>query len=884
MLGDTLGTVIRTQGGEALFETVERMRHAAKQARSAQSQPERERAARQLTQATQEIDGSQGLDIARAFTLYFQLVNIAEDVHRTRELRRRSVLGGDEAIDQSYATTLSWLEAAGASREEVLESIAALDVRFVFTAHPTEARRRTTERLLSAARQCLEELDRGLLTPGEQRQKERRLHASIEALWQHAAERDEKPQVLDEVKAGLWYVRHVLMDVVPRLRRRLHRAFCARFGPIDPLELPISVNFGSWMGSDRDGNPFVTDAITEATLDLQRFITLDRYARDLDQLIDPLAAVASRLPADAEVYDALARCEAAVPELSAEAHARNPSEPLRRLVTLMRTRIDRTRARTGGAYATPEAFVEDLQAIRSTLRAAGAHALADDQLLDLMIRVRCFRFTLAALDVREDARAHHAALAEIFERPNYATLPDAEKRALLAAFKAPAQLEGYSDATRRVLACFENIARLHTRFGTESVPTYAISQSERATDVLEVLTLARAYGCDTALDIVPLLEDPSTLARAESILGELFEDGSYRKHLSGRGDIQELLVGYSDSMKQGGMLASRVRVLEAQQAALRVSRAHGLSLRVFHGRGGSVSRGGGPTYRAIDAMPRNAITPRVKFTEQGEVRAFHFAQPDLAARYIEQTVGALLKAVYESRHPQAEAWTGETETLRALAEHSQAAYTQLIEQPSLLDYYTKATPLEHVTSLNIASRPSKRRAGALKLSDLRAIPWVFAWAQARHVITGWFGVGSALEAMADADRPRLLEALEHSAFFRDIVDNVAMVLAKSDFGIAAQYAQLAGESGRPIFDEIHAEYLRTVHLVLDLTDETSLLDHDRTLQASIRRRNPYVDPLSYLQLEALRRLRAADCDDRATWQRVGRVTVHGIAAGIRNTG
>ncbi len=888
LLGDTLGLVIKRQAGASLFEAVESMRGAAKHARSAHSDPEREHAASKLSRTTGRLRGAEALDVSRAFTLYFQLINLAEDIQHSRDLRKRALAHGEESLAESYFALIRTLAGQGVTVGEMIAYIRDLDICFVFTAHPTEARRRTTERLLAQAREVLEDLDRRELVPNETRRAERRLEATIEALWQHAAERSKRPDVLDEVKAGLWYIRHVLLDVIPRLQRRLHHALSEAYGPLDALAVPPIVRFGSWMGSDRDGNPFVTDEITAKTLELQRFIAIDRYLKDLDALIDPLAAASGRLRTRDALDAARARAVEALPELAQSATARNHEEPLRHMITLMRVRLERTLSESAGAYASANAFTDDLIALRETLLAAGARALPNDLLLDLIYRTRAFGFSLAALDVREDSRAHHRAIAELLGDPDYATRTDAERLAALEILKVPESWQDLSPETSRVLSCFASIANLQRRFGASAIPTYAISTTESSVDVIEVLTLASHFGIRDSLDIVPLLEDPSTLARAHEILGSLYAHPAYAQHLAARDHVQELLVGYSDSMKQGGMLASRVRVLEAQRAAVALSRDNGINLRIFHGRGGSVSRGGGPTYRAIDAMPRDTITAAVKFTEQGEVRAYHFAESDLATRYIEQTVGAQLKAYHESKHDRFAPWKQESALLARLADTSLHAYQNLINDPEVLVYFAEATPLEQVTSLNIASRPSKRREGTLRLTDLRAIPWVFAWAQSRHVITGWYGVGAALASFeTEADRVFLREAYARSAFFRDIIDNVAMTLAKADMGIAGRYAALCEDEAlaRRVFERIAAAYRETCLEVLNLSDSTALLDHDLRLQASIRRRNPYVDPLSYLQLEALRRLRSADTPvDLAEWKRVGRLTVHGIAAGMRNTG
>lgn len=886
LMGDTLGEVLRAHGGEELFQHVEAMRVAAKTAREAEEGPESDEARARLEREAASLSPAMAVEVVRAFTLYFQLVNLAEDVHRTRELRRRE-MHASEPVAESFRAVMAQLSSAGASREQVLSALRDVRITYVFTAHPTEARRRTTERLLSAAREVLEHRDRRRLTPEEFHAEDRRLRACIEALWEHASERRERPEVLEEVKAGLWYLRHVLLDVVPRVQRRLVEAVDNAFGPVDPLEMPMCIAFGSWMGSDRDGNPYVTDAVTERTLDLHRWIVVDRYLHDLDQLVDPLSGVRDRLPRSDELEEAMARAAAAVPEVVLEAERRNPDEPLRRFLTFIRERVERTRTFSSGAYPRPQAFIDDLLVIRKVLRDAHAGALPDDALLDLVQRVRCFGFNLAALDVREDSAVHRRVVAELLGDPDYPNRSEVERRQALQRLALPERGRDISPDARRVLDCFDTIRRLQARFGPEAIGTYVISRCSSATDVLEVLVLAELHHIEPHLDVVPLLETPEDLARAGPLLDDLLGDPAYRRHVRRRGDLQELLVGYSDSMKVGGILASRVRVKQAQVDAAGVCREHGVTLRVFHGRGGSVSRGGGPTYRAIGALPREAFSGQMKITEQGEMRAYNFANPDLAVRYLEQTLGAALVARYEARNAPPPAPADEGRLLGRLAELSQRTYQSLVGDPKLVAYFREATPFDQIAALNIASRPSKRRDGAPGLSDLRAIPWVFSWSQSRHVLTGWFGVGSAFEALLEEEggEELLRRMYRDSPFLHDLVENVEMTLAKADMHIASRYATLCSDEAvaKEVFRRIEAEFARTCRVLLRVTGQAHLLEDDPVLERSIRLRNPYVDSLSYLQVQALRHARADDAD-RETWQRAARIAVQGIAAGLRHTG
>ncbi len=881
LVGDTLGEVLRAHGGETLFEHVESMRLSAKRAREENSEEAREA----LSARARSLDAQTAAEVARAFALYFQLVNLAEDVQRTRELTRREREGGPSSVSESLAAILTELRERGASRDEVLAALSEVELRYVFTAHPTEARRRTTERLLAKARDSLEARDRFGATEREQHDEDRVLRAAVEALWEHAMERGEKPEVLDEVKAGLYYLDRVLLDVVPRAQRRLHAAFEDAFGVVDPDALPLPWRFGSWMGADRDGNPFVNEAITERTLSLLRDAILTRYERDLVRLADPLAATEERLPDTAALDHALERAAVVVPEAAALAERQNPREPLRRMITLARERLARAKRFQAGGYPSPDAFLTDLEVMRETLLAAHASALPNDALLELIWRVRCFGFSLAALDVREDSAVHHAVLAELTGDPDYESRDEDTRRAALEKLTLPARRAHVSDAARRLLDLFESLRHQQARFGADAIGTYIISMTHSATDVLEVLRLAELHGIERDLDIVPLLETPEDLTNAGPLLSALLTDPRYREHVRGRGDVQELLVGYSDSMKSGGVLSSRVRVVAAQREAAEVCRQHGVTLRVFHGRGGSVSRGGGPTYRAIRALPRDAFSGCIKITEQGEMRAHNFADPALAARYIEQTGGAALLARMEARGTPTLEAPEDRALLARMADISQRAYRELIGDPDLVRYFREATPLSAIASLPIASRPSKRR-GQPGLSDLRAIPWVFAWSQSRHGLTGWYGVGAALDAVASEEGglARLRVLRDRSPFFCDLLENVEMSLAKADLAIARRYAGLMDDAGGArIFARICERHDNTSERVREVLDERALLDDDPVLQRSIRLRNPYVDPLSYLQVEALRRAREGG-DDAARWEHVAHVTVQGIAAGLRHTG
>jgi len=886
-VGDTLGTVLRAQAGEACFDAVEGMRLAAKRARESELRSEREEAREELARRAGEADPERARDVAHAFALYFQLVNTAEDVHRVRELRRRERERGPAGVEESLAAVLAELCDRGATFDEIREELGRLDVRFVFTAHPTEARRRTTERLLAEVREVIGARDRTRWTPGEEREGERHLRALVEALWQHGPERTEPPEVLDEVHAGLWYVENVLLDTVPRLHRQLRAACEAAYGEKAAGDLPLPISFGSWMGSDRDGHPYVTDDTTERTLALHREIALSRYLRDLDALVDPLAAEAARLPTHAALEAALAEAGAELPEAREETRRRNPREPLRRMLGFVRERLERARLGDPGGYSGPEDLLRDLEVVEDVLRRSGASALADGALRDLVVRVRVFGFHLAALHVREDARVVQDAVAELRGDGGAAADPEA-RVAQLAELELPEREEVLSDETRRLLSLFRSLRRQQAAFGEAALSTFVVSHCDAAADLLAVFRLAELHDLAGRLDLVPLLESRASLEAAEPLLERIFAHAPYREHLRRRGDVQTALVGYSDSMKESGVLASRVAVRHALRRAERACRRHGVRCRPFHGRGGSVSRGGGPTYRAIQALPGDAFAGELEITEQGEGRALHFGHPDLALRYLEQTVGAALLRRHEVRSGEADDPVDGEEggaLLSALADAGARVYRQRVEDDATLRFFEQCTPFPVIAELNIASRPASRADGSLDLDSLRAIPWVFAWSQCRLVLTGWYGVGAALEALAAERGEEPLRRLhEGSRFYRDLLDNVQMTLAKADPAIARRYGRLGTdpEASRRFLDEATEEFRRTRAGILAASGQAALLDEDPVLQRSIALRNPYVDPLSYLQVEALARRRDGSRDD--AWDRVARITVQGIAAGLRNTG
>ncbi len=882
-LGRVLGDALRDAGGAGLFDDVEAMRTACKQARESNSDYER------VDQIVERLSAERAVDVARAFTIYFRLVNLAEDVHRARVLRERERKRDQRGpVAESFGEIVGGLRKAGVSRAETIEAVRATHVQCVFTAHPTEARRRTTERLLVSVRRCLEEWDRTNPTAAEARVLDRQIRAAVEALWQHAPGRSTKPEVIEEVKAGLWYFDNIIFEAAPRMHRRFVAELNAAYPDqpaIEPLDVDLMLSFGSWMGGDRDGNPYVDEVVTERTLHLQRQSAVRRYERDLAILVDHLAADSSRLATFTKLDATLARSERAVPEIAAAANARNPREPLRRLLTFMRERLKRAARFAPGGYEDGEAFAQDLHVVHDVLKKSGGLGLADAHLTDLIIRVRMFGFYLAQVDVREDARIHRKVVGRWLGDDAYPDRTPAERLKLLEAHGLTDEaIEGADDdLCARQHALLSSLPKQSARYGSRALHTYIISQCESATDVLEVLHMLRWAGVDHRFDIVPLFESRTALAALPETLENLLQNESYREHLSHRGRCQEVLLGYSDSMKEAGIMASRIDLLEAQLAATRVCKKHDVSLRFFHGRGGSVSRGGGPTHRAIQALPASAFSGQMRITEQGETRSFHFGHPELATRYLEQMLGAAMSKSVASRQASGGHSVDKHEIFETLARKSEAAYRALVESDDLVTYFKSCSPAPWLGSLNIGSRPSRRKSGS-GLEGLRAIPWVFSWSQNRHVITGWYGAGTAL---GEFDVAELRELLAQSPFFADMLDNIQMTLAKADLRIGARYAALAPSEHvrNAIFVPIEKEFAVTVERILAIRNQGELLEHDPIIANSIALRNPYVDPLSFLQVRALKQLSSEDSGpEQDHWEKVCRITIQGIAAGLRNTG
>lgn len=908
-LGDLVGQVVREQAGERIFALVEEVRHAAIAARSAEPpDAERERALLQWAERQATADLTR---VIRAFSIYFHVINVAEQNHRVRRLYERE--RGAAPLPESIGAAVAMLRESGISQERLAALLPALRVRPVFTAHPSEARRPTLLQHLEQSAALLAEYDRFRENPRRRRAVQESLRATITLLWQTAETRSERPSVLDEVQSVMRVLAGTVYDVAPQVQRTLvSAALDAPWGTLPVSEGAPFLQPGSWVGGDRDGNPFVTPEVTVAAARLARAAILRRYIEEV-HTIGRDFSVSLRLTGASDAL--LASLERDRADLGVHPVAQWADEPYRRKCGLIAERLRRTADDEPGGYPDEAALLADLRLMRESLLAHCGQRLAGGRLWDLEERIRIFGFYLCELEVRQHSARFHAAVAELLQLARaipYDTLDEAGRVASLdAACAAPPiglPAAALSPETRQTLATFEAIRAIQERHGEAACRTVIISMCHTPSDVLAVLLLAREAGlfdwaggpgggddaaAQARIDIVPLFEEIGELRQSASILEALLRSPAYRAALRGRGFRQQVMIGYSDSNKDAGYLAAAWETFRAQEALARAAAEHGLALELFHGRGGAVGRGGGPMGRAILARPPHARFPTLKVTEQGEVIFARYSHAIIAERHFEQILHALLRSALEPAEsdPPAE-WV---EGMDRLAVRSREVYQQRIkENPAFLRFFRDATPFPELASLNLASRPVSRhgRGGADEpppgLNDLRAIPWSFSWTQTRANVPGWFGIGTALsEEIANGGLERLRAMYTGWRYFTTTMDNAQRSLGIADMPTFHRYASLAadGEAQRAVVD---AEYQRAVDAVLQITQQQALLERSSILARSILLRNPYVDALHVAQIALLRRYRAEAAasagEDRAQLLDAIHHSINGIAAGLQETG
>ncbi|MGK2859411.1 MAG: phosphoenolpyruvate carboxylase [Thermoanaerobaculia bacterium] len=906
LLGDLLGETIAEQEGRELLDLVEEIRALAKRHRAGD-----ESAGTEMLAAIRALPLGKARIVAKAFATYFQLINLAEDQQRVRVLCERETDAEAETrpMAETLAAAFATLRDGGATPAKIGEIVESLRVVPVLTAHPTEARRRTVLGKLERLRSALERLDADDCAPSEKRETIEAIREEIASLWQTDESRSRRPEVLDEVRTGLYFFEEVLFDLVPRIARELARASGGQTASASHAELPLPLRFGSWIGGDRDGNPYVTPEITRAALVEQKRAVLKLYRRAIERMHGHLSS-AERYGISANLEASMREDAVLLPREVESARERFPEEPYRRKMLIVYKRLGRTlesmKAGSGGGeaqtvrgvFAKPEELLCELLLVRDSLRAHRGARLADGTLGALIAQVRTFGFHLATLDVRQHSARHEAAIAEILatwgDVPDYAALGEEERVALLArelTSRRPLTPERlrFSIETSETVELLRLVRRAQEELGPAAIDSYVISMTRGASDVLEVLLLARDAGVSGSIDIVPLFETIADLGAAPSILERLFAQPAYREHLAARGNAQQVMIGYSDSNKDGGLLTSAWRLHLAQRTIASLCESRGVRLVLFHGRGGSIGRGGGPTNRAILAQPPESVGGAMKITEQGEAINERYSNPRLARRHLEQLLHATILATARGRgllkdESHGTKWDG---TMEALAVRAERAYRELVfATPQLVAYLEGATPIGEISLLNIGSRPTKRSA-ARGIEDLRAIPWVFAWTQSRVGLPGWYGVGTAMEQWAEREGTWEILATMYREwlFFRTAIDNVQLALCKADLRVAGLYAGLAEPEAREaVFPRLEAEYERTTRSVLRVTGQERLLEREPWLQRAIEVRNPYIDPMNAIQVALLRRLREGPKADAEELRDIISVTIHGIAAGLKNTG
>ena len=877
-LGALVGQMLAEQVDEGFLAEVEQVRMRA---------IERREAGQDLAELATPLEGrgpDEAESLVRAFATYFQVVNIAERVHRIRRRRDYQRAGSARPQPDGLHDALLRLKEQGVSLEELADWLPRIDIEPVFTAHPTESVRRVLldkEQIMVAA--LVNGLDGGR-TPGEQAADHARFSMALASGWQTSDSAPVRPTVDGEREHVGYYLGRVLYRVVPVFYEVLDDAIAQCWGR--RLPLPALLRFGTWVGGDMDGNPNVDGRTVRATLDAQRDAVLALYIADLERLGSVLTQSRNRVDIDPAIEQRLADYRTLLPEVAVR--PRHADMPYRQLLELAAGRLRQTVSAGAAAYAGPADFIADLTLIQDSLLAHRGEQAGAFALRRLLWRARTFGFHLARLDVRQESRVHNSALAEVLPAVAEATV-DARADQLAAFAAGTAVLPSATgEDGQRLDAVFSALTDARARHGRGALGNYIISMAHDRADVLAVLALARRGGLVDAqgrvdLDVVPLFETIDDLSRATATLADLFADPVYRAHLASRNNRQTVMLGYSDSGKDGGIAASRWGLQRAQVEMVACARAAGIHLGFFHGRGGSVCRGGGKTTHAVQAAPRGSIDGHLRVTEQGEVIHRKYGIRALALRSLEQTTGAVLRASLRPRaeEPREAQWRP---VMDQVAAASSQAYRDFVEQPSFMAWFRQATPVDVIEQMTLGSRPARRLGSDAALSNLRAIPWVFAWSQARAGLPGWYGVGSGLQAAADAGHEEALRQMAAGwPFFDTFLDDVAMVLSKGDMTIAERFSALSGPLHAEFFPQLRAEHDLTVHWIGRLTGQPSLLAHDPRLALSIRLRNPYIDPMSVLQVDLLRRWRASGGQDEDLLRAL-KACVNGVAQGLQNTG
>ncbi|MEM9111167.1 MAG: phosphoenolpyruvate carboxylase [Planctomycetota bacterium] len=885
MLGYELGKVLKSHGSDGLYDLVEEVRALAKARRDGDEQADKQLRDRISAMSEDELG-----ELMRALACFFDLANLAEDRHRIRVLREREQDTWPGPRNQSLGQAVTKLAEEGISAEQMQQMLDELDVDLVFTAHPTEAKRKTMRLTLRRLRDDLIQLDRPDMLHRERDELVRRMRANLDCLWETDTLRPSKPSVLEEVDRSLFVVES-LWDVVPQLCHSTRRALQHAYSENTPT-LPAVIRFGSWIGGDRDGNPFVTPGVTRKTLVHLRKAVIEKHAVFCRQFARVLSISDKHHPVSDQVRAILEGGLAKWPRLKDSVERISPHETYRRTLRVIRHRL-RAAAETDPvtgpddlAYRSSAEFAADLQAIANSLRENKHKELADGAMQAWQDRVAVFGLHFARLDIREDSRQLHSAITEVVAQldpdADYAAMDERARQALLSSAVTldtnALSMDKLTEPTRNTVELFVLLEQAAEHLGTEALGALIISMTHHPSDVLAMGWLgrlaAKLRGYDqpkALLPIAPLFETIDDLANADQTLDALLSSEPYMAHVRATGGRQMCMVGYSDSCKDGGYLASNFGLYDAQTRLAATAKQHGIGLVLFHGRGGSLGRGGGPAARGVLSLPPEAVGFKVRITEQGEVLAERYDDPEVAFRHVEQVAWATLLVSAEKADKIDPVWKDE---LAKASQASTACYRALRDDPGFLAYFDKATPINTIETMPIGSRPSRRR-GARELKDLRAIPYTFAWTQNRHLLTGWYGLGTGLSQI---DLETRLAMYDGWPMFRGMIHNAELALIKCDMQIARHYAELVDDGGSTrLFETICTEFDRTRAVVLETAQRDEMLSGIDWLQRSVRVRNPYVDPLNLIQIELMRRGLDPQGD-------LLRQSVQAIAAGLRNTG
>jgi phosphoenolpyruvate carboxylase len=920
LYGTLLGHVLRGHAGEKVYATVESLRKGFIALHKRDDTTKRERLLRLIDAL--EVETLE--QVVRAFYTYFSLVNIAEEAFQ-HHLRRKQVATGQHLWPGSFEDTLHGFHEQGIDAAQLQGLLGRLSYMPVFTAHPTEVKRRTVLECLRRIFLTGRELDNTQLSPYQHDEIVARLQAQIQVLWKTDEVRPNRPTVEDEVNNGLYNFRNSIFYAVPEVYRNLGRGIKRNYadqGGTQTIKVPSFLRFGSWIGGDRDGNPYVTPEVTRLALRQQAVTILEEYLRRTEALAHILT-LSSRLIEPSQAFREQAARERAIAKAAfPDDPLQYSKEPYRRKLYIiayrLRSNLHQVQRRIRGKppdgpghpYPGEQAFLDDLHLIRESLRSHGDANLAGGSLKDLIRLAETFGFHLARLDIRQESSRHTEAVAEILAcagvTTHYPSLSEAEKQrlheGLLGTGAAPRlSVSDLSEASRDVLRVFQVMAEMRVEIGEQAFGEYVISMTHHPSHVLEVMFLAAVAelaGRDPEgqwycqIRICPLFETIEDLSHAESVLDALLSHSAYAEFLRASGNLQEVMLGYSDSTKDGGILASVWGLYRAQRKIIAITDRHGVRCRLFHGRGGTIGRGGGPTHNAILAQPPGTAQGQLKVTEQGEVLSYRYGNLETATYELTVGITGLMKSSSHRLDSQQVDHAAEGRSMDELARRGEAAYRALTDRTAgIMDYFYEATPVQEIAQMNIGSRPSHRNKTDRSKYSIRAIPWVFGWAQSRHTLPAWYGIGTAL-AEARAQDPQALARYQAMyrdwPFFRTLLDNTQMALAKADMGIAWEYARLVQDAdrARAIHAAIRTEYQRTVEQTLAVCQIAELLEDTPLLQMTLSRRSPYLDPLNYIQVALLRRYRAPHTPQDAKQALLGPLlrTINAIAAGMRNTG